>query len=172
MRFILFFFIGLVSIVLQTTFFSHVTLWGVKPDLLLLIVVFMGFIKGKRQGLAFGFAYGLLEDLMVGRFIGLNALVKSAIGYLVGLTEGKIYKENLLAPGLIVLISSLLSGILTTYLMSIIGLPMSLSKSFTQIILPMTIYNIALAPIFYLKFYHAVTKGILSGKSIIGNNHL
>jgi rod shape-determining protein MreD len=164
MRFLLLFMIAMVSLVLQTAVFNKLTLAGAKPDLLLITVVFFAFIKGARAGAGLGFFYGLLEDLAAGRFIGLNALAKAATGFLVGLTEGKIYKENLLAPGLLIIAASLINGLIVTVLLKITGIPVSFTESFWRILLPVAIYNLGIAPLFYLKFYQSVTNGLLSSK--------
>ncbi|MDW7674104.1 MAG: rod shape-determining protein MreD [Bacillota bacterium] len=153
------FLLALVSLVLQSTVFSYLAIAGVKPDLLLIAVVFFSFIRGHRHGAVLGFCYGLLEDLVVGRFIGLNALIKMTIGFLVGLTEGKIYKENLIAPGLLVLLASIISGYLNLILLGIAGIPLAFGENFWRTIFPIALYNIGLAPFLYLKFYNVVAKG-------------
>lgn len=164
MHFILFLLLGLIAITLQSTFFSYFTIMGVKPDLLLIMVVFTAFIKGSKYGGIFGFMLGLIEDLITGRFIGMNALIKGSLGYLIGLTEGKIYKENLLAPGLLLLLASLLQGVLTVLLFNITGTNFALKEQMYKIIIPTAIYNAGLGPLFYLRFFNSLTKGILSGK--------
>ncbi len=164
MRYILFLLLGLIALTLQSTFFSYFTIMGVKPDLLLIMVVFTAFIKGSKYGGIFGFMLGLMEDLITGRFIGMNALIKGSLGYLIGLTEGKIYKENLLAPGLLLLLASLLQGVLTVFLFNITGMNLVLKEQMFKIIIPTAIYNVGLGPLFYLRFFNSLTKGLLSGK--------
>jgi rod shape-determining protein MreD len=137
---------------------------GAKPDLLLIAVVFFAFIKGAKAGVGLGFFYGLLEDLVVGRFIGLNALAKAVTGLLVGLTDGKIYKENLIAPGLLIIAASMVNGLLVTALFKIAGVPVNFIDSFWRILLPGAIYNLGIAPLLYLKFYQSISSGMLSSK--------
>ncbi|MCR4399486.1 MAG: rod shape-determining protein MreD [Syntrophomonadaceae bacterium] len=65
------------------------------PDLVLMLVAFFAILNGSRPGAVYGFLCGLLEDLLLGRFIGLNALALAAVGYLVGRGEGKVFGEKL-----------------------------------------------------------------------------
>jgi len=48
---------------LQATLVSRVAIWGVFPDLPLLVVVSWGLLRGSRQGLLWGFVAGIMVDL-------------------------------------------------------------------------------------------------------------
>ena len=82
------------GLLFQSTWLARLTLWGAKPDLLLLAVVFTALLKGAREAAGVGFAFGLVEDLLLGRHLGLNILAKSFTGYLVGLSRDKIFRKN------------------------------------------------------------------------------
>ena len=68
--FILFF---VVLFVLQFSFLPLIAIYGIVPDLLLLATVSYAFLRGSVWGGFVGFALGLMEDLSVGSFFGLNA---------------------------------------------------------------------------------------------------
>lgn len=68
------------------------------PDFLLAAVALEALFYGPRQGAAIGFIYGMVEDIYLGRYLGLNALVKALVGYGIGLGESRVYKDNLLVP--------------------------------------------------------------------------
>ncbi len=101
--------VGLVAvlIILQTTFVPLIAFQGVRPDLLLGLIVSCGLLFGKEQGVGIGFFSGLLQDLFTGSFFGLHILSKVTIGYLFGLTEKKVYKRNLLLPIVAVAVTSI-----------------------------------------------------------------
>lgn len=52
-----------VALVLQVSVFSHVSVGGVVPDLVLLVVVAAALVLGAQYGAVLGFAAGLLVDL-------------------------------------------------------------------------------------------------------------
>ena len=82
------------GIVLRDTVFNGLSVAGGKPDFVLILVVFFAIFRGSVQGGLMGVALGLLEDLMTGRFIGINAICKGLLGYLVGVSERNLYKNN------------------------------------------------------------------------------
>ena len=75
-----------VALVLQASLFSHLTVQGVVPDLVLLVVVAAGLVHGSEVGLVLGFAAGLLLDLAppADHYAGRWALALMAVGYVAG----------------------------------------------------------------------------------------
>jgi rod shape-determining protein MreD len=53
-----------VAIVIQSTLLHWVALRGVKPDLALIVLVFVSVRRGSMTGQITGFASGILEDLL------------------------------------------------------------------------------------------------------------
>ena len=70
----------LVTFLLQTTVFSNWTVASVAPNLLLILTVSFGFLRGKKEGLFLGFFCGLVIDLCYGDILGLNALIYMYLG--------------------------------------------------------------------------------------------
>jgi rod shape-determining protein MreD len=74
-----------VILVLQTTLAEFVAdLAGAKPDLILLLIVGFGLIRGKKAGIGYGWVLGLLQDGLSGSLLGQNVLSKGLIGYVTG----------------------------------------------------------------------------------------
>jgi len=75
-----------VALVLQASLFSHLTVQGVVPDLVLLVVVATGLVHGSEVGLVLGFGAGLLLDLAppADHYAGRWALALMAVGYVAG----------------------------------------------------------------------------------------
>lgn len=68
-----------------------VSVGGITPDLLLILVVWITLAEGRFIGLFAGFAIGLLFDIISFDVIGLNALVKTIVAFIAGwfYREGK-----------------------------------------------------------------------------------
>ncbi len=76
----------LVAFVLQTTVFPHLSWYGVVPDLVLLVVVAAGLVRGSQFGLVLGFGAGVLLDLAppADHVAGRWALALMLVGYVAG----------------------------------------------------------------------------------------
>jgi len=75
-----------VSVVLQVTLLSRLGLPGATPDLVLVVTMAYGFVRGPVVGASIGFSAGILLDLMppsLGYF-GLTALLLAVAGFIAG----------------------------------------------------------------------------------------
>lgn len=140
--------IGLIlaGAVLQSTLLNHLAIVGVKPDLILLVVVFLGLFKGPTAGAIVGFSAGLIYDLTSSSLLGMNALSLTLVGFLVGLTRTRVYRENIVVQVALVFAATLVSNILFFLLSAVCGLAPRLGYGLGRIILPAVLYNICLTP--------------------------
>lgn len=105
--------LGLVAIVLQLTVSDWISIMGVKPDFIMLFVLYVGYREGQVYGILFGFLFGLLQDMTAASaFIGLSALIKSILGFGAGFLHGKFHVMNPIAlygvAGLLILFGQVL----------------------------------------------------------------
>jgi len=75
---------ALLALVLQLTLVDHLSIFGVRPDITVLIVVLLGLRRGPSAGTLIGFFLGLFQDLLAPSTLGMNMLAKSVLGYLSG----------------------------------------------------------------------------------------
>lgn len=152
MRIVFLFFLVFISLILESTLFSEFTLFKIKPDLLLIYVSLFALQNGSKNGGMFGFGVGLVEDLFLAKFIGMNALIKGIVGLGTGSLEKRIYKDNIFVPIIIVILGTLVGGI-GFYLFSLIlKIPVDISY-FKTILLPTLLYNTILTPIIKILFF-------------------
>lgn len=76
--------IGLVTVLLEVSFFSRITLLGSRPAFAVLIVVLLGLMGGVSIGAVTGFSIGFLVDCLIGSPLGSTALALILVGYLAG----------------------------------------------------------------------------------------
>jgi rod shape-determining protein MreD len=76
----------LLAVVLQTAFFPYFSYQGVTPNVVLLVVVAAGLVRGPEFAAVLGFFGGLLVDLVppADHVAGRWALALMVVGYLVG----------------------------------------------------------------------------------------
>ncbi|ATW25494.1 rod shape-determining protein MreD [Candidatus Formimonas warabiya] len=127
--------------------------FGTKPDFLLILVIFLSLLKGPVPGLKIGFIIGFVEDLVEGKYFGINILTKMLTGLMIGFMEPKIFKENYLVPVVTVCLGTLLNEILFVFFGNLIGMGFPWGTSFWHRILPLTLYNSIVAVFVYVPFY-------------------
>jgi rod shape-determining protein MreD len=84
----------LVVLILQATMAQRISIAGVKPDLLVAFVVYFAWMRGPVSGVAAGFTVGLLQDLDAPGPLGLNALAKTVVGFLVAKAGFRVHRSN------------------------------------------------------------------------------
>lgn len=76
--------ITLLFVTLQTTIVSFTSIANIIPDVMLIWIVYIAITQGQIPATVYGFAIGLLLDLISGQFLGLSALSKTIAGFLAG----------------------------------------------------------------------------------------
>ncbi|MEO8210748.1 MAG: rod shape-determining protein MreD [bacterium] len=87
-------------IVIQVSFISliEISRYNITPDLVIILVIYLGYTRGHIAGMVSGFVSGLILDLLSGSFLGLSALSYSLAGFIAGYFnrqfEGESSKRN------------------------------------------------------------------------------
>jgi rod shape-determining protein MreD len=131
--------IFLCAMVIQTSILHFFTIGGVKPDLILIIVVYLGLVKGSDVGCLSGFFFGLVEDAYSKMDLGTNALTKTFLGFLCGLGGKRLYTQSLFSHILCLGIATIVDVVL---LLSIKGFV----PHWKKLVLYETLYNIICCP--------------------------
>jgi len=76
--------LGFFGVVIQESAVSQISIFGVSADLTPLLVMSVGLLCGSLTGAIFGFATGLLIDLILVQTLGVTSLLYIAIGYWAG----------------------------------------------------------------------------------------
>lgn len=85
-----------VSFILEITVFEYLKIFGTKPDILLIIVIFTGLFGGKRLGLEAGIFAGIMIDIFGISPFGSGILAYGLTGILNGILNKGLYKESFL----------------------------------------------------------------------------
>jgi rod shape-determining protein MreD len=86
------------ALLLQTTLLARLRIFGVMPDLMLLLAVAGGITAGATRGATIGFASGMLIDLFLPTPLGLSALVFTLVGYGVGVANTGVLRSAWYIP--------------------------------------------------------------------------
>lgn len=133
------------------------------PDLLLVLVTCLAFLWGEKKGVVLGLFAGLLQDLFFGPALGLFALAKMAVAYLVGITSREVYKDQLAAPMLVVFMATFVHEFIIFFLRLLFwGSGGDFFYLLDVYFLPKAIYHLMLTIPFYSLLYRADQKGYFS----------
>ena len=86
----------LICAILQGTLFKALSIGSISPNLLLILTISFGFMRGKKNGIWIGFCCGLLKDLLSDGLLGFYALV-----YLRGRVQFYYYFGRIIIPEMI-----------------------------------------------------------------------
>ena len=134
---------------LQIGPFSAFTIAGVKPNLFIVFVLFIGLFAGQVFGISCGVAFGLFLDLLYGKTIGPAAIMFCIVGYLGAYFDKNFSKENKLTIIFMVAGATLLYEFGYYFINSII---LNFSREyliFLRMVVIEIVYNVLLSIILY-----------------------
>ena len=145
MRFLVLPLIIVLNFIFQSTIFQSLSIGNVVPNTSLIIIISFALLKGKKVGSSLGLCIGLLQDVIFSEVIGINALIFFLIGYMVGLVDNKLFKENIWIILLLTLIATFVFHFLLYTLMYFLGYEISFMIMFKKVIALELLFNIILS---------------------------
>ncbi len=101
------------ALLLQASWVDSFAIYGIAPDIVIIILVFIAFTRGQIEATGLGFLSGLLIDIYdPGTRLGVNALANSLIGFFVGYSRVGIDAGALRAQAAILFSATLLHDII------------------------------------------------------------
>lgn len=92
---------------IQVLFMHWFSIHGITPDIFLHVLVFISIKWGAGWGESLGFFSGLLQDFLMIKIFGAQALLKTLAGFFVGLWQKRIDVDNILTPIVFLFASSM-----------------------------------------------------------------
>ncbi|WP_366924085.1 rod shape-determining protein MreD [Metallumcola ferriviriculae] len=148
----------LISLVLESTVLEQWRVFNVTPDLVLVWVIILTLLWGRRRGAIVGFIFGLVEDLFFAKYVGTNALIKMVVALFIGSVEEKLFKENIFVP----VLAAFLGSIMYQFGIMILELYLGRMLKFDlRTLFGFSIYNGIIALVVYRGFYRSCSLGWL-----------
>ena len=128
---------------------DRISIGSITPNLLLILCVSMGLMRGRKVGLWTGFFSGLFVDLFYGSLFGFYALIYMYIGFISGYAFRSFYDDDLKVPLFLVAGTDLL------YNLSVYGLQFLLRGRVDflfyvrRVIIPEMIYTVVVTLVVY-----------------------
>jgi rod shape-determining protein MreD len=135
-----------VAVVLQTTLFSAgLRVFGVMPDVGLVLTVAVAYYQGPERGAAFGFAAGLAIDLFLSTPMGVSALSFALVGYGVGVVQSGLVRTSRWVAPIMGGLGGLVGGVLFVGVAALAGQDQLLALRSVKVILIASAYDALLA---------------------------
>ncbi|OGP13753.1 MAG: rod shape-determining protein MreD [Deltaproteobacteria bacterium RIFCSPLOWO2_02_FULL_50_16] len=156
----LYFFIvlGLVSLVVETTFLRTFPTWNIRCDLIWLSVLFIGFYHELWEGLPSVLILGLMTDCIASPFLGLLTADYLCVFFILRLLTAQIYVEALLSKIFWVFIMTILGKYIEYLLLHWIDIPISLQPTYVIYIIIQGVWNGLLAVLFFPFLKRAISR--------------
>lgn len=147
----------LANVILESTIFRYLRIWGVMPDFIIILLVAYAIMRGSSYGTFIGLGSGLLLDMLYGRAIGINALSYMITGYVIGQAHDNVFKDSFI-PAVIFNIAAVFLQqnlyFLAAYFSNNFGSNgVSYVYLLVKTIIPMCLYNGIIGGIIYRYLY-------------------
>jgi rod shape-determining protein MreD len=134
---------------IQTTWLSAIALFGAKPDLGLLAVVWMAYRHGPVIGSSAAFISGLIDDAVSAAPLGFNAFVKGVVAWASSFLHGALEFDRILMPLLLGAVATLLKAFAALFLHTLFGGGIETYDLLSSILWTEVAYNAVLAPVLF-----------------------
>ena len=130
----------LLTFILQGTVFQSLSIASISPNLLLILTVTFGFMRGKKEGMFVGFFCGILIDIFY-------------IGYFNGFLYKIFFDEDLKVPMALVAVSDIVYGLIVYGLQFMLRGRVDIFSYIQHIIIPEMVYTVFITGITYRLLY-------------------
>jgi rod shape-determining protein MreD len=160
MRYVIILIMLLLSLILPGTVFYFWSWGGIKPDLIMLLTIYMALHHRTASGALVGFGAGLIADLYLGRNLGMYSLTLTGVALLSHWLSQRWNRENYPLITLLVFLVTFAGQVLIAFLSFGGGAQWAFSDAL-RLILGVSLYNAILVPITYPWIHRSFVRGWL-----------
>lgn len=153
---------------LQVNFFSWFNIYGVQPNLFVLLVLFLGIFIGGKIGATLGLVIGLYTDFLFSNSVGISAILLFCVGCSGAILEHRFCKDSKIT---IVIMSSITTALYEILMASYRAVFLSANLSFIPFLYILAI-EIVFNALLIIIMYPLIHKFGLYVESIFGNKKL
>jgi rod shape-determining protein MreD len=134
----------------QSTWFGGIALFGVVPDLSIIVLIWVSYKNGPVEGPVSGFLSGLAEDFLSASPLGFHAFIKTVVAAATALLHGSFFIDKLLLPLLLGFAGTIVKAIAAGALHILFGSVIHAYSFVDRVLWIEAAYNAVLAPIVFL----------------------
>jgi rod shape-determining protein MreD len=147
-RAFLYFLIYMAGLIIQWGWMKYFAFYGLAPDIVLIMLVFLALMRGPFVGELMGFFWGLAWDVMSIQMFGARALAMVCIGFTVGFLSHKWDEKKIFSQIIVTGLASVAYYILLFATHQVFA-PIGEKFAFNYIVFYQVIYNMLLAPVVF-----------------------
>lgn len=147
---------ALVLVAVQMGGVGQLRLFGVYPEMLVVVVCSVALLRGPVVGLVVGIIFGFAADLPGGHLVGLSAVAYAAAGLAAGLLGVKVFPERWIVIGSAVALGTVVSQFVYAAGARAFGFALPIWEAGPQLVGAMVLYHLLLTPLLY-----PLTRGVL-----------
>jgi rod shape-determining protein MreD len=140
----------IVLAILQSTVMPRITVLGVHPDLVLLVVTSWSLLRGAQEGMLWALVGGIAVDLFSGAPFGVITLSLLVTSFLSSLGQRNVFRLDLLIPIVVIPLATLVQNTIMLTLLWALQWPTDWGAGFAHVILPAMLVNTIGMPLVYL----------------------
>jgi len=144
--------LGILFLTFQTTLLSYLPIQRIRPDIILVLILYWGFTLPSVSGGIHALFLGYLMDLFSGNSFGLYTFTRPLLFYLAHLFKGRLYLESLPSQSLFVFVFAQFEGLLILTLLAALNpAPLgNLYPLFFTFFLPQSLLTGIITPVLFL----------------------
>ena len=146
-----------INFILQSTIFGFHDISSITPNLMLILTMSFGLMRGRKEGMLVGFFCGFLADCMFSTIMGPYMFIYMIIGYVNGFFHKNYMIEDVLLPLIIIIIYEIAFNTCIYFVFFFLKNHLNFGDYMTDIILPETLSTALLTIIIY-KIYVYINK--------------
>lgn len=144
-RIFVYFSLGFFFVLLQTAFFPRVLPFALKPDLLLILTVYLGLHEGYVRGGGLSYLLGCFQDVFAGHYMGLYGMAALAVFLIVRGAAGRLNTESSLLLLFLVFCGTFLQGGILFFSLGFFAETGPLLPQLLKHLVPQSLLNLAAA---------------------------
>lgn len=141
--------IGFLIYFLQSNFFSWFTIAGVKPNIFIIYILFIGLFGNRSMGIIYGSITGIFLDLIFKEKVGVNLLGLTLVGIIATVFDKNFSKDSRMTIMFMVFGTTIIFEVIeyfTNYIVYSVNIEL---LNFIKILIIEVIYNILITIIIY-----------------------
>lgn len=162
-RCIVVFILIILNFTLQSTLLSPNDLSGITGNLLMVLTVSFGLMRGRKEGMLIGFFSGMLMDMYLLTVMGPFMFLYMSIGYLAGYFEKNFSSVDVSLPMLCAFVSEAIYNIYIIFLFFILQGRLNFMNYFKSVFIPDTLIT-TLIMVFLYKLYYLINVKLKEGE--------
>ena len=153
-RIIAYVLVTVVFFLLHTSVFPNFQLGGIAPNVMVILVSVIGFMRGGNTALVLGMASGVLLDMFSGSYFGMYAVIYLVIGFINSGFHQLFFGDDMKLPLFLIASSDFVYGLLVYGCIYFMRARYDLGFYLFHVMIPEVVYTALVSLVLYFPIYY------------------